>query len=146
MPSCWVTSPIVTVNGVNKPKVATLFDSHQVNPYAHSSAIYPERSKTWCLSYVTGVDFDAIDNDPECERVFDEVIADQGGKRPSRGAHAVWLKAATGTSAGKLRTKLTLRDADTRGMGGASTRADWLTRLGMAASGDADFRPEGWHV
>ncbi len=139
MPACWVISPIVTVDGTNKPKVSVL-------GYAHSSAIYPNRGKTWALSYVSGPDFVAIDADPDCERVFDEVEADQGSRRPSRGDNRVFLADVPTTPRAKLHALLEGRGAVRAGLDTASTRREWLKRLGMAASGDSDFRPEGWHT
>ena len=147
MPACWVVGPIVTVDGTNKPRVATLLDISLTPspPYAHSSAIYPERGKTWCLSYVTGADFAAIDADSECERVFEEALPDQGGKRPGKDEHAAWLdKLPTGSTAQAM-ALLVAKGASTTGLAAAS-RGEYIKRLGMAASGDTDFRPQGWHT
>lgn len=161
MPSCWVISPIVIVDGVNKPKVATLVDPGRppgvvvntddgpvlVGPhYRHSSAIYPERGKTWCLSYVTGVDLSAIDDDPDCERVFAEELSDREGKQPARGDSAAWLEGVPATPLARMNSLLAKQGANAGGLTAASTRSDWIRRLGMAASGDADFRPQGWYT
>ncbi len=142
MPSCWVVSSIVTVDGTNKPKVATLVDPVAGRQYGHSSAIYPERGKAWALSYVLGQDLSAIDADTDCERVFDE---EESG-RPSRADDAAFLAQASLTALSKLSRILDDKGADRAGLNAASSRRDWLRRLGMAASGDPDFRPEGWHV
>ncbi len=151
MPACWVTSSIVTVDGVNKPKVATLRDLGRViggdNPFfAHSSAIYPERNKTWCLSYVVGEDFSTIDADPDCDRVFDEVLSDRDGKPPTRAANTIWLNGISTTSKGRLNQVLTRRQADETGLDTLSSRTEWLQSLGKSCSGDIDFRPQGWHT
>ncbi len=151
MLACWVVSPIVIVDGVNKPKVATFVGGNPpVQLYAHSSAIYPERGKTWSLSFVTSrTDFAAIDADPECERVFaDEVIATQEGQPTSvrRDAHTQWLGERPDRSRSELLSLASARGIDASDISVTATRRDWVRQLGMAASGDSDFRPEGWHV
>ncbi|KKN48903.1 hypothetical protein LCGC14_0648010 [marine sediment metagenome] len=155
MPACWVTGPIITIDGVNKPKVATLTDGLR-DTYKHSSAIYPERGMTWALSYVAGADFVAIDADPDCHRLFDEVIPDVSpfepvpifsSRWPNRATSRDWLLSPSTTPGIDLQDQLAIHGASVDGLTVASTRGEWLASLGRAVSaGLDDFRPEGWYT
>jgi hypothetical protein len=147
MPACWVISPIVVEGGVNMAKVAALRDAGGELRYGTVSAIYPERGMAWCLSYVSGDDFGAIDDDPDCERVFVEALPDQAGKRPAKAEHLAWLDERPTGSTAKATALLTEKGIDAAGLSAASTRKDWLARLGRGASaGLDDFNPGAWYT
>ena len=147
MPACWVIGPIVVEDGVNKAKVAALRDAGGELRYGAVSAIYPERGMAWCLSYVSGADFTAIDDDPDTERVFAEVLPDQAGKRPAKAEHLAWLEGRPTGSTANAAALLAEKGIDAGGLGPTSTRKDWLARLGRGASaGLDDFNPGAWYV
>ncbi len=142
MPGAWVISPIVTVDGMNMPKVAT-FGDKDGRFYAHSSCIYPERGMTWALSYVAGDDLTLLRDDPECTLLFDEEMTEL---RPTRARCLEWLQEKSPTQLTTLTTILQAKDASAVGLTENSQRRSWLAALGRAASaGQDDFRPEAWY-
>lgn len=147
MPACWVVCPIVVEGGANMAKVAAMRDAMGDLRYSTSSAIYPERGMAWCLTYISGADLTAIDDDPDIERVFDEALPDQAGKRPAQSEHVAWLHERPSGSTAKASALLMAKGLDTGGLGPVSTRNDWLARLGRGASAGLDnFNPEAWYA
>jgi len=161
MPATWVVCPIIIQNGANIAKVLTLIDPGRPlwpttddtglpilvpQYYSGSCCIYPERGMDWALCYVAGVDFSAIDIDPDCERVFDEVIPDEeSGRLPTKERCALWYEGTPQASIVALRILQRL-NINPAGLEAGSKRRNWLTRLGIAASGGELFRLEGWHI
>ena len=151
MPACWAVNPIVQVDGVNMPLVATLLNSEGRQRFYHASAIYPERGMTWCLSYVTTMeaDFSGLDAISSVVRIFDEVLDDEpNGDNPSRSRMQTWMKDRHQSNSGRLRTKLSSAGANKDGIGTTTTREEIIKRLGFVSSAllDADFNPVAWYT
>ena len=155
MPAAWFINPIVRdVAGTNMPLVETFVDPVAGRMrYLHSSAIYPERGMTWCLSYVTTKegDFADLEAQPGVFKVFDEELPDEAdGASASREAAKTWSRARNTTNVTAIRARLAAVGVGGAMVGMGSTRKEVLTLLGKAAGNndprEAGFDPEAWYT
>ncbi len=153
MPAAWFINPIVQERGTNMPLCETFLDGNGRMRYLHSSAIYPERGMTWCLSYVTTreADFADLEAEPGVIKVFDEVMDDEpDGSGPTHNHEKAWLRGKHQTNIATLNTRLGLVGEGGSGISIDSSRKEILTILGKAACNhdarDVNFNPEAWYT
>ncbi len=135
------------------PLCETMLDGGGRMRYLHSSAIYPERGMTWCLSYVTTkeANFADLEAQPGVVRIFDEMLTDEpNGASAPRARSTDWLREKHGTNVAALNARLGEVGADGSSINANSSRSDVLKILGQAAGNndarEANFHPEAWHT
>ena len=141
----WIINPVVTVDGMRMPKVVTIEDPgtplrdyvddfgvpfQKRNVYDHSSAI---GESEWALSFVRGVDFSAIDTDPEC------IILTGDDQNLSLNQDMLPIERRL-----QLKTEMTNRGIDFSDLPENAPIWRWLERVGKKVM--PEFQPKGTWV
>lgn len=110
-------NPVVTVDGVRRPKVGTLIDPGRTGPggepkvYEHVTVI---SAGNWCLSRVTGVDMAPLAGDAECIDLFEQDY--QNGEDARTVSDLGWPEAKVS----RVRERLEIKGVDTSGYTGGT--------------------------
>ena len=148
MPIRWVISPRVLVQPINEitglvdmpyfaAKVAILIDAGTGGPYKHSSAI---STGNFCLSFVRGADFSAINSDSDCINLLERDYEDAEKILTRTLLEDGW----TQLRLNRLKTRLENRGVDTTGLTRDTTFREILRRMGNRIV--QRFKPESTWV
>jgi len=158
MPRRLVINPVVVVNGVRRPKCATILDpgaqaresiNDDGNPvivrptYDHrsvfSSGQAGQRNET-CLSLVSGIDLSALDADPEIVTVFEASDLASIDELAARLARTPREDAWPASLVNRLKTRIEAAGADATTLDRDSPLYVYANRLAQAIQPGTDVR------